>query len=52
MNDGGRNEPGSVEFIVYGDEKVLFKSGIMHGGDAAKPIDVPLAGIEAFKTSK
>jgi len=36
---------GTVQFIVYGDGKKLFDSGVMKGRDAAKPVDVPLKGI-------
>jgi hypothetical protein len=45
VNDTGRNEPGSVEFIVIGDGKPLFRSGILHGGDQPKLVDVALAGV-------
>lgn len=44
--DDETNESGSVEFIVIGDDKVLFRSGVVRKGDAAKPIDVPLAGVK------
>ena len=36
---------GSIEFRVIGDGKRLWSSGVMHGKDAAKSIDIPLAGI-------
>ena len=36
----------SIEFVVIGDGKELFHSGVMHMGDAAKPIDLPLAGVK------
>jgi len=39
---GGR---GTVAFRVYGDGKKLFDSGIMKGGQEAKAVDVPLAGV-------
>ncbi|MCX6343517.1 MAG: NPCBM/NEW2 domain-containing protein [Armatimonadetes bacterium] len=44
---GINDEPdfrGSVEFLVYGDTELLFSSGRINFGDAAKPVDVPLAG--------
>ncbi len=37
---------GSARFRVIGDRKTLFDSGMMLGGDAGKPIDVPLAGVK------
>ncbi len=40
------DRPGSVEFIVSGDGKTLFRSGTMRTGDAAKQIDLPLAGTK------
>ncbi len=46
INTDGHNEPGSAEFVVFGDNKVLWRSGVMHGGEAAKTVDVPLAGIK------
>ncbi len=39
---------GSVEFRVIGDGKELWKSGVMHTGDAAKELDVPLAGVKTL----
>jgi alpha-galactosidase len=37
---------GSIEFLVIGDGKVLFRSGKMKTGEAAKEIDVSLAGVK------
>ncbi len=37
---------GSLEFMVVGDGKVLWKSGEMKSGDAAKPVDVKLRGVK------
>ncbi len=36
---------GSVEFIVSGDGSVRWRSGIMHGGEAAKRVDLDVRGI-------
>lgn len=36
----------SVEFIIYGDGKVLWKSGIMKANDKAKPISENLNGVK------
>ncbi len=38
--------PGSVEFIVEGDGKILWKSGVMKQGDKAKAIDLDISGIK------
>src|SRR5690349_247303 len=37
---------GSIEFRVLGDGKELWKSGVLHTGDAAKEVSVPLAGVK------
>jgi len=39
---------GSIEFRVLGDGKELWKSGLMHTGDAAKECALPLAGIQTL----
>jgi hypothetical protein len=44
MQDLGEKEKGSVEFLVLGEGKVLFKSGILRSGDKAVPVKVDLAG--------
>ena len=49
VNDLGRNEPGSVEFIVRGDGRILYRSGVVRGGEAAKEVDVPLAGVRRLE---
>jgi len=36
---------GSVEFVVTTDGKEAFRSGILKGGEAPRPVKVPLAGI-------
>jgi beta-galactosidase len=36
---------GRAEFALYGDDKELWRSGVMKKGDAAKAFDVSLAGI-------
>lgn len=46
---GRTDKPGSVEFIVRGDGKELFRSGVMRGGMAAKKVDVPLQGIKELE---
>lgn len=38
----------SAEFLVIGDGKILWKSGIMHGGDKAKDINLSTKGIKSL----
>ncbi|HSY10405.1 MAG TPA: NPCBM/NEW2 domain-containing protein, partial [Candidatus Dormibacteraeota bacterium] len=45
VDDSAGNQ-GSVEFILSGDGKILWRSGVIKGGDAAKPVDVNLTGIK------
>ena len=40
------NAAASVEFKITGDDKVLWTSGVMHAGDAAKVCRVELAGVQ------
>ncbi len=40
---------GSVEFIIYGDGKALFRSGIMKSGDAAKTVDVDVTSVNLLR---
>ncbi len=47
--DGATGRRGSVRFMVYGDSKRLFDSGVMKGGQEAKAVDVPLAGVMHLK---
>mgnify|MGYP000399900014 CR=1 FL=1 len=42
----GKVHPGSVLFILKGDDKELYNSGIVKLGDAPKTIDIPLNGIK------
>ncbi|MBN2578927.1 MAG: NPCBM/NEW2 domain-containing protein [Pirellulales bacterium] len=46
VDDGRKGHGGSVEFRVYGDGKLLYKSGVMKPGDDPKPVDVDLRGVE------
>ena len=39
---------GSVEFIVKGDGKALWQSGVLHKGDAAKEVSVDLTGVKTL----
>ncbi len=38
---------GSVEFIVMGDGKALWKSGVMKGSDKGKKVEVNLTGVKS-----
>ena len=46
IDDEMGNGRGSVEFQVIGDGKVLWQSGLMKGGEAAKPVKVRIAGVK------
>lgn len=45
-NAGG---PGTVEFVVSDDGRVLWRSGVMKPGDVPKAVDVALAGVRYLK---
>lgn len=38
-------ESGTVEFLVYGDGRVLWKSGLIRGRNPGMPVDVDLRGV-------
>lgn len=38
----------SVEFVVSGDNEILWRSGIMRAGDKAKELTIPLKGIKTL----
>jgi hypothetical protein len=40
---------GSTEFVVYGDGRELFRSGVMHETDPAKRVSVDVAGVQQLK---
>ncbi len=42
------NPAASVQFIVIGDGKTLWQSGVMHARDAAKQCEVALAGVKSL----
>ncbi len=44
--DDEANERGSVEFMVFGDRKLLWKSGVMKKGDPAKNVAIDLSGVK------
>jgi alpha-galactosidase len=39
---------GSAEFRILGDRKVLFQSGVMKPGEAAKKVDVDVTGVKTL----
>ena len=47
--DDAAGRRGSVRFILYGDGKRLFDSGVMKGGQEAKAVDVPLLGVRQLR---
>jgi len=49
VNDTGAGNEGSVEFIAYGDGKILFRSGVMKHGDKPKAADFQLSGVRKLK---
>jgi alpha-galactosidase len=46
--DDSASSQGSVEFVVSGDGKVLWQSGVLKSGDPAKPVSVNLAGVKTL----
>ena len=49
VDDEPKTYGGSVEFAVLGDGKTLWKSGVMKGGDSAKPVNVDLGGVKSLE---
>lgn len=49
IDDEVKGQQPAVEFIVYGDKKKLWSSGIMKLGDAAKICEVSLKGIQKLE---
>ncbi|HUT32901.1 MAG TPA: NPCBM/NEW2 domain-containing protein [Planctomycetota bacterium] len=46
---GGAEERGTVVFQVYGDEKLLVDSGVLHGMREVKAVDLPVAGMRTLR---
>jgi len=46
--DDSAGSKGSVEFIVMGDGRTLWKSGVLTGGQPAKTLDVDIAGVQTL----
>lgn len=49
LDDEMEGHDPAVEFEIYGDNKKLWSSGIMHLGDKAKPVSVSLKGIKQLE---
>jgi hypothetical protein len=47
--DAESGDKGTAEFVVVGDNKTLWKSGVMKGGQAPKKADVNLDGVKLLK---
>lgn len=45
VDDGTNNEGASVEFVVVGDGKELWRSGVLKKSDGAKPLRIDLSGV-------
>ena len=43
--DGGAGSKGSIRLLIYGDDRVLFRTPILTGGSEGVPVDVPLKGV-------
>ena len=46
VDDEINGQIGSVEFRVYGEAKLLWRSGVMKAGQAAKPVEVDVRGVD------
>ncbi|MFH1999482.1 MAG: NPCBM/NEW2 domain-containing protein [Planctomycetota bacterium] len=46
VDDEVGQNPGSIEFMVVGDGKIVWKSGIMKAGDAARPVEIDLKKVK------
>jgi alpha-galactosidase len=49
IDDEVKGQKPAAEFVVYGDNKKLWSSGIMHLGDNAIPCFVNLAGVQKLE---
>lgn len=49
VDDEVKGRPASVEFVVLGDDRELWKSGLLRGGDAARECSVDLAGVKVLE---
>lgn len=49
IDDEVKGQKPAAEFVVYGDNKKLWSSGVMHLGDAARPCSVKLEGVKKLE---
>jgi alpha-galactosidase len=49
IDDEVKGQKPAAEFVVYGDNKKLWSSGVMHLGDAAMPCSVKLDGVRKLE---
>lgn len=49
IDKGDTQKAGSVEFVVMGDDKELYRSPVVNGGQAPVNIDVDLSGVEVLE---
>ena len=49
IDDEVKGQRPAAEFIVYGDNKKLWSSGVMRLGDAARPCSVKLEGVQKLE---
>jgi len=49
VDDEKKDSPGSVEFIVLGDKKELYKSGVIKAGQAAAKVEVDVTGVRRLE---
>ena len=49
MDDEVKGHDPASEFVVYGDGKKLWSSGVMHIGDTARSCSVPLVGVQRME---
>lgn len=45
VDDGNNNEKASVEFLVLGDGKELWRSGVLKKSDSAKALSIEITGV-------
>ena len=49
VTDDSKNGAGSVRFAVYGDEFLLYESGIVRAGERARAVDVGVEGLSELR---
>ena len=48
VDDNRKNTPASVEFVIHGDNEILYKSGAMTADTAPKQVDIELDSIKVL----